>query len=86
MLRDETESVSEKTFIGRIAVVTLGKARVGSPAQAKLRDQHGQTHYVMVEPDQPGEEFPAGTDVLLVRQVGAVFKSIRNTRSVLVDQ
>lgn len=36
---DETTAVSEKTFVGRVAVVTLGTASPGSPAQAKLRDE-----------------------------------------------
>ncbi|MEZ5581571.1 MAG: DUF1449 family protein [Candidatus Competibacteraceae bacterium] len=46
-------------FIGRVAVITLGTAGYDSPAQAKLRDQHGQTHYIMTAPDQPKNAFPA---------------------------
>ncbi len=38
MPSDETEAVSEQSFIGRIAVITLGAATLGSPAEAKLTD------------------------------------------------
>ncbi|QTA90780.1 YqiJ family protein [Desulfonema magnum] len=83
--KDETEAVSETSFIGRIAVITLGTAKQGHPAQAKLRDQYGQTHYVMVEPDTEKSIFETGSEVLLVRQAGAVFYAIPNTSSVLAE-
>ena len=50
-----------------------------------MRDRYGQTHYVMVEPDETGEEFENGTQVILISQQGAVFKAIRNKSEVLVD-
>lgn len=83
MPKDETEAVSEKSFIGQVAVVTTGKAKMGSPAQGKLTDRYGQAHYVMIEPDEAGEEFLQGAEVLLVSQHGATFKAIRNTSAAL---
>lgn len=83
--KDETSAVSERTFVGRIAVVTLGTARLGQPAQAKLRDEHGQTHYVLVEPDRPGFELTTGAAVRLVRRQGAVFTAIANSQEALGD-
>lgn len=83
--KDETTAVSKQTFIGRVAVVTLGTAKTGEPAQAKLRDQFGRAHYVMVEPDIEGEVFTTDTPVLLIKRTGAVFRAIRNTAGVLVD-
>lgn len=65
--KDETSAVSRDSFIGQAAVITLGVATVGSPAQAKLKDAYGQTHYVMVEPDDAEETFSAGDRVILVR-------------------
>lgn len=85
MPKDETSAVAEDTFIGRVAVVTLGKAVAGSPAEAKLQDEHGQTHYVMLEPDAAGIEFPQGTQVLITERAGGVFKGIRNPTAALVD-
>lgn len=83
MPKDETEAVSEKSFIGLVAVITTGRARLGSPAQGRLNDRYGQSHYVMIEPDNAEEEFLQGTEVLLVSQFGATFKAIRNTSKAL---
>jgi len=77
--KDETEAVSEKSYIGKVAYITLGHAKVGSPAQAKLKDRYGTSHYIMVEPDMAEEEFDQGEAVLIVRQMGAVYGAIRNT-------
>jgi hypothetical protein len=83
MPKDETEAVAEKSFIGLVAVITTGKARSGSPAQGRLNDRYGQSHYVMIEPDDAEEEFLQGTEVLLVSQRGATFSAIRNISKAL---
>lgn len=41
----------------------MGEAEVGSSAEAKLREDHGQVHYMMVETDFGGEILPAGSDL-----------------------
>ena len=74
--KDETDAVSERSFIGRTATIVLGTARAGSPAQAKLTDKNGTVHYVMVEPDVTGGQFETGDSVLLVSQEKAVFIGI----------
>ncbi|MCK0068078.1 YqiJ family protein [Kordiimonas laminariae] len=76
MPRDETSAISRNEFIGHTATITLGVAATGSPAEAKFRDKHGTTHYLMVEPDNKGEEFSQGSDVLIVREEGARFFAI----------
>lgn len=76
--RDESSAVSETTLIGRAAVVSAGIARQGLAAQARVRDQHGRTHYLLVEPDLADEQFDEGSEVLLVRKIGAVYRAIRN--------
>jgi len=86
MPRDETEAVSEESFIGRIATITLGKATLGRPAQARLMDEYRQTHYVLVEPDDPNEVFETGTSVVLVSRQGTMFKGIRIPNAALVDE
>lgn len=85
MPKDETSAVAETTFIGRIATITLGTARQGSPAEARLHDEHGQVHYIMLEPDTETEAFSQGTDVLVTERLGSVFRGIRNETSALVD-
>lgn len=76
MPSDETDAVYSSSFVGRTASITLGTARPGSPAQAKLADEHGHTHYVMVEPADAGASFLQGSDVELIEQNGAVFKAV----------
>lgn len=77
MPKDETTAVSAESLVGRVAVVTLGVARAGHPAEAKVRDQHGQMHYFLVEPDDD-QEFPAGSEVLLVQLAGSRYRVIAN--------
>lgn len=81
--RDETSAVSEQTLIGRVGVIVTGTARRGFAAQVKLKDQFGNAHYLMVEPDVEGEEFEEGSEVLIVKKQGAVFKGIRNPHPAL---
>jgi membrane protein implicated in regulation of membrane protease activity len=76
--QDESSAVSEQSLIGRAGTVIQGIARDGMAAQAKIRDAYGRAHYVMVEPDLIEETFAEGSDVLLVRKLGARFKCIRN--------
>jgi hypothetical protein len=85
MPRDETEVVSERSFIGKTAVITLGCARKKHPAQAKLRDRYGTTHYVMVEPDLEEDEFLQGEKVLIVRQTGCGYTAIHQSLAVLEE-
>ncbi|TNE60878.1 MAG: DUF1449 family protein [Alphaproteobacteria bacterium] len=85
MPKDETEAVSRDSFIGRPATITLGTARRGGAAQAKLKDKHGQTHYVLVEPDDDDASFAQGDSVLILCQVGSVFHAIPNDNKHMLD-
>jgi hypothetical protein len=76
---DESSAITEGSFIGRSATVVLGVARAGVAAQAKVRDEHGYHHYVMVEPDDGEPDFPQGTKVLLVKRQGPSFLCIADT-------
>lgn len=82
----ETEAVDSKTFVGRTAVLTMGEASPGKPAQGKLRDNNGQAHYLLIEPDQADTVFREGDQVLLVSQQGSVFKAIEVTSDALVRE
>lgn len=85
VIRDETEVVSRSSFVGRVATITLGEAKQGSPAEAKFRDEHGTTHYLMVEPDHIDETFVAGESVLLVSDSGSVMRAIKPNNLHLKD-
>lgn len=83
--KDQTSAVESSTFVGRVATITLGTAKRGMPAQAKLTDQHGLVHYVMVEPESDTDEFGQGTSLLLIEQSGTNFIGVRNTSTALTD-
>lgn len=85
MPRDETYAVSEKSFYGKMATITLGTAQKGKPAQAKLHDVYGQTHYIMVEPDDPGQSFGQGEKVLIVSQTGALYTVIDASSAAMTE-
>lgn len=83
---DESEVVSDSSLVGRTAVITLGTAKMGSPAQAKLKDKFGTAHYLMVEPDANEVQFNAGSEVLLVKKEGHVFRVISVENQNLSDR
>jgi hypothetical protein len=83
--REETSAVSRDSFIGRIATITLGSARRGEPTQARLTDSHGQTHYILVEPDRASDVLAEGERILLVARTSAVFRGIRAESEALID-
>ena len=85
MPKDETSAVSSSSFVGRTATITLGLAKSGQAAQAKLKDKFGQDHYVMVEPDGADGAFSQGEMVLLVRESGSIFYAIAVTNEHLTD-
>lgn len=68
MPRTETTALSQHDLIGLTATITLGEAKRGSPAQARVRDQFGQSHYVMVEPARAEDTLSEGQDVLLTQR------------------
>lgn len=76
--RDESEAVSLESFIGCSAHINIGTARPGKPAEARLRDRYGRTHYVMVEPEN-NEEFTAGSPVLIIKRHDHIYRVIDNT-------
>lgn len=82
--KDETSAVSEQTLIGRAGVVVTGTARQGMAAQVKVRDQHGNYHYLMVEPDDADDTFAQGSEVLIVKRHGALYRGIRNPHPALI--
>lgn len=85
MPKDETTAVSSISLIGRVATITLGVARVNYSAEAKVRDQHGLTHYIRVEPESEEFEFKQGDEVLLVSMNENIYKAISNPNHHLSD-
>lgn len=83
--RDETTAIDTGQLVGLHAEIIVGRARRGSPARARVRDFHGQSHYVLVEPDEPSASFAEGDEVLLVRKEKNVFRAIVSDRPPFTD-
>lgn len=75
--RDESYAVSEESFIGKLAVITIGTVTCERSAEAKLEDEHGRTQYVQVVADGEGESFGAGEEVVIVGKRGSAFTVVR---------
>lgn len=73
--KDETTAIRLDELIGLRAEIFLGNAKVNYPAQAKVKDQHGQTHYILVEPETD-ITFSQGQHVILTRKTTIGFQAI----------
>ncbi|MBU3847664.1 MAG: YqiJ family protein [Candidatus Acinetobacter avistercoris] len=56
---------TQTNLLGRLATVSSGNARPGFSAQARVRDELGQLHYVQVEPEFG--ELELHSQILLIR-------------------
>ncbi|SDU21166.1 YqiJ family protein [Halopseudomonas salegens] len=86
MPKNETSSVSLEALIGREAFVTIGQSSSVQSAEARVRDQHGQTHYVMVLAEDGHGPFGPGMPLLIVRREGNQFVVIKQDSSVLDNE
>ncbi|HET9637574.1 MAG TPA: YqiJ family protein [Allosphingosinicella sp.] len=73
---DETTAVSLDSLVGRRGTITIGTARRGSPAQARVKDAYGQAHHVMVEPYDDDQSIGEGETVRLDRRDGNLFIAV----------
>jgi hypothetical protein len=85
ILRDESTAVSAESLVGHSATITLGATKRGTPSQAKLKDKHGQTHYVMVEPMHDDLQYEPGQSVLLVERTGHKYLVIEDSVDALLS-
>jgi hypothetical protein len=69
----ESTVVSVEDLLMRRGTVLEGTARRGHPARAKVVDQFGQAHYVMVEPHHDTDAVAQGEVAMLVRRDGSIF-------------
>ncbi len=74
--KTETTAINRRSLGDRRGIISQGTAKRGMPAQARVRDGHGNLHYVRVEPVDDGVEIPQGTEVLIRGGRGSVLKAI----------
>lgn len=55
----------QTNLLGRLATISSGNARPGFSAQARVRDEFGQLHYIQVEPEFGELEFQS--QIILIR-------------------
>lgn len=63
----ETESVSERALSRRRGVITQGTAARGRPAEVRVTDRFGNSHYLRAEPMREGVTLSQGAEVLVLR-------------------
>lgn len=73
--QDETTAIYSDELIGLHAEIILGEAKQHYPAQAKVKDQHGLTHYILVEPESDLIFLP-GQQVVLTQKTSRGFTAI----------
>jgi len=72
----ESSVINAEDLLRHRGTVLEGAASRGHPARAKVVDQFGQAHYVMVEPHDDADIIAQGESALLVGKQGAVFFAI----------
>ena len=71
--REETYAVSDDDLVGRVAEVTLGPLDQGPAGRVKVRDSHGNWHFLMAKAAEGQEPLPVGAQALLVDRKGSTF-------------
>lgn len=64
--KDQSQAANRADMLGSIAEITGGTASPGNPAQAKVKDLRGRTHFVNVEPKDEGLSLLQGDKCVLV--------------------
>lgn len=67
------------TLLGRLATLSSGNARPGFSAQARVRDEFGQVHYVQVEPEFGELEVQSQVILIRFRQTHYIAKRIASS-------
>ena len=75
---NQAEQVEELDFSGSIAITTMGDACQGLLAEALVRDEQNQPHYVMVEPLAGERGFTPGMSVVLLSRRDNIWLATRS--------
>ena len=69
-------TLNQVDLLGRLATVSSGNARPGFSAQARVRDENGQLHYIQVEPEFGELEFQSKIILIRFRKSHYIAKKI----------
>lgn len=73
MPKTETTALRSRHLGGYSGTITQGRASRGKPAEVKIKDRFGNTHYLRVEPLEDDAVFEQGQDVTVIRKRGDQF-------------
>lgn len=73
MPKDESSAMRKRFLGGHHGVISQGTAKRGKPAEAKIKDRFGNTHYLRVEPLDDDGEIPQGRTVHVIRKKSGMF-------------
>jgi hypothetical protein len=79
----ETTAITTDDLLSRRGTILEGVARRGMPARAKVVDQYGQAHFIMVEPHDDGDSIAQGETALIVRREGGLFFALPDVNTLL---
>ena len=79
----ESSVISTDDLVMRRGTILEGTARRGHAARAKVLDQHGQAHFIMVEPAYDSDLITSGQTALLVRKDGLIFYGVPDVNPTL---
>ena len=65
--KTETHSLSERHLGRRAGIVTQGTATRGRPAEIRVTDRYGNTHYLRAKPLRDDAQIPQGSEVIVLR-------------------
>jgi len=77
--KNESSAVSNDSFTGQVAKITIGTAKKDSPAEAVLTDQFNQKHYILVAPDSANDIFNQSEEVVLVEKTANYWLAVKFT-------
>lgn len=64
--QSETAAMSARSLARRRGVITQGTAAAGRPAEVRVTDRFGNSHYLRAEPMRADETLPQGSEVLVL--------------------
>lgn len=70
--RDESYALADQDFVGMTGTITVGPARQGVVARARIVDARGNAHFPRVEPFDAAETYAEGASILVVEVRGHV--------------
>ena len=73
MPKTESSAMRTRFLGGHYGIISQGTARRGKPAEAKIKDRFGNTHYLRVEPLGDSDVIPQGRDVRVIRKKNGMF-------------